>query len=492
MQAHTSRALRNTYASGLQGQNQRSTGATVATAAGAEQPDQYTAPYQEGFRHALVVEPDSGAEQPAEAALPQPSSVPAGVFHFGCKRPVQISEAALSVGRKLVEPESGAEQPAKAALPQPSNVPAGVFHFGCKRPVQISEAALSVGRKLAEKGQWGLIRMAEQAASAMPPDLQHAEGRQGTSLQAEEPVYHQPRLHPLSPAERRPSETEGATHCHNSVERGENGAGNAAEPEQVTHWPERPAPEAACYAPSVLAASLQGDLVEPDSSKQHVTKGGSMTGHVQASGSPGDQASLHQSDQAPGSPDHSACPEPGAFLGSAGIAMSSWGESQLLALPSLAQHAEDDQQRAVEADSPVQVPQVMLASPPGSTMQIYDLTLLSTRYLLQDIDGCNVTLRVASDIEFCSQDNMDGQPQAAPEAAGQSASHTQPGQSSQAGPSQHQKESTPQLEATLQCGALGAAQSTELGGAVHQESASYRIPCSSVPSQHEAPQGLPS
>ena len=326
MQAHTSRPPGTVQTDGLHGQHQHSTAGRPTAAAGPEQLDQHSAPNQAAFSHASVVNPDSSAEQPAEAALPQPSSVPAGVFHFGCKRPVQISKAALSVGRKL-----------------------------------------------AEKGHWGLVRIADLAASASTPDLYHAEGPQGNSLQAEGPAQNQTGRQSLSRTERESSKTEDA-------------AGNMGELEQVTHQQNRPAPEAACFAHSVLAASLQEEVAEPDPSGQHVAIGGSMPG--QASGSLGNLASLCQSDLAPGSPDHSACPEPGAFLGSAGIAMSSWGESQLLALPSLAQHREDDQQYAAEADLPVQIPQVILASPPGRAMQIYGLLLLSTLYLLQDLDRC--------------------------------------------------------------------------------------------------------
>ena len=286
----------------------------------------------------------------------------------------------------------------------------GVFHFGCKRPVQISEAALSVGRKLAEKGQWGLVRIADLATSEPTPDLQHAAGGRGISLQAEEPAHRQSRLHAPSHAGRREaSETERAMHCQNSVQRGETGAADVAEPKEVMHWQNSvqrgetgaadvaepkevmpwqngPALEAACSARSVPAASMQGELAEPEPPEQHFTRDTRLPD--QASGSPRDQASLDQSGQAPGSPDQSAYPEPGAFLGSAGIAMSSWGESQLLALPSLAQHREDNQQPIAHADSPVQSPQVVLASPPGSTLQTCALLLLSTLPLLQDVDGC--------------------------------------------------------------------------------------------------------
>lgn len=343
MQAHAGRAPGNMCAPGLLGQNQHSTEGRATAAAEPEQLDQYSAPIQAGFSHASVVGPDSGAEQPVEAALPQPS-----------------------------------------------NVPAGVFHFGCKRPVQISEAALSVGRKLAEKGQWGLVRMADLATSAPTPDLQHAAGGRGIPLQNEEPAHRQSRLHAPSHAERREaSETERAMHSQNNVQRGETGAADVAEPKEVMHWQNGPAREAACLARSVPAASMQGELAEPEPSEQHFTRNSSMPD--QASGSPRDQAALDQFDQAPGSPDHSACPEPGAFLGSAGIAMSSWGESQLLALPSLAQHREDNQQPIAHADSPAQSPQVVLASPPGSTMQAYALLLLSTCLCCRMLTAAHVT-----------------------------------------------------------------------------------------------------
>ncbi len=316
MQAHTSRALRNTYASGLQGQNQRSTGATVATAAGAEQPDQYTAPYQEGFRHALVVEPDSGAEQPAEAALPQPSSVPAGVFHFGCKRPVQISEAALSVGRKLVE-----------------------------------------------KGQWGLVRGADLAASAAAPDLHPAEGGARALSEAEYPQH----WHTGVPrADGRVLEPDEALHCQKPLQHEGAGAGHLSKPQEVTHHLDVPLLKA---ARSVPAASLQAGLAEPKLLEQHVSRAGSEPG--QASGGQPDQGRVRQPDQAPSSPDHSACPEHGGFLGSAGIAMSSWGESQVLALPSLAEHREEDHQPSAEADLRTLVPKV--------TTCLFPLTVLCTR-----------------------------------------------------------------------------------------------------------------
>lgn len=268
-------------------------------------------------------------------------------------------------------PASDAEQPAEAALPQPSSVPAGVFHFGCKRPVQISEAAMSMGRKLVEKGHWGLVRTENLVASASTPDLQHAEGRPATSSIPEEPGQYQTSL---QHAEGKSYGTEEVMHCQTRLQREEHGAGKGAEAEEPQQPQEGTSPEAACSAHSVPAALMQPGVAESEPSEQHVARGNSVRG--QASDRERDQVSVHQSDQAPRSPEHSACPKHGAFLSSAGIAMSSWGESQLLALPSLAQHREEDHQHAAEADLPLQIPQVMLDTPPGQSCA--DLWCVST------------------------------------------------------------------------------------------------------------------
>ncbi len=87
----------------------------------------------------------------------------------------------------------------------------------------------------------------------------------------------------------------------------------------------------------------------------------------------------------------------------------------------------------------------------------------------------------------CSQDNVGSQQQAAPVPASpvDHATHEEAGLSSQAGPSQHQDGPTPQLEATLQCGSLKAAQSSE-PGASRPETASPALHLSSAADQLEA------
>lgn len=82
---------------------------------------------------------------------------------------------------------------------------------------------------------------------------------------------------------------------------------------------------------------------------------------------------------------------------------------------------------------------------------------------------------------------MGAQPEAAPVPAFpvQDATVTPARLTSQAGPSQHQEGQTLQLDATLQCQVLEAALTGELG-AMHPEEASPAMPCSSVPTQHEA------
>jgi hypothetical protein len=83
--------------------------------------------------------------------------------------------------------------------------------------------------------------------------------------------------------------------------------------------------DAAPGAPSELPQDMRGIAAEPAAPEQHCA------------------GSNSQPDQAPEDTEQTAPSRQGPFLGSAGIVMSSWGESQVMALPSLGQFEQNGQ-----------------------------------------------------------------------------------------------------------------------------------------------------
>ena len=79
-------------------------------------------------------------------------------------------------------------------------------------------------------------------------------------------------------------------------------------------------------APSELPQAMRGIAAEPAAPEQNCA------------------GSNSQSEQAPEGAEQVACSGQGPFLGSAGIVMSSWGESQVMALPSSGQFEQNGQE----------------------------------------------------------------------------------------------------------------------------------------------------
>ncbi len=319
------------------------------------------------------------------AAVPQPHAEASHASHDALG-PGKSSALAAVIGHSSI-PASGAEHADEIILLQPSNVPAGVFLFGCKRPVQVSGAALAIGRKLAEKNQWGPGQMAHLAAAAPDSDLQQEEYRAGANSEPKDMMQHQ-NNQPADAACNARSVPSDAMHG-SSAEPGYFERIHIRDSSQPDPASEGQPKQASEHSQHLLTGSgWQADQAcegQPSLALQHTQAGGGSQ-HDQACDSQPDMAPAIQPDEARddqpdlayqqlpdqvlSSPEQAVCSGQGAYIGSAGVIMSSWGESQLMALPSLAQYNEEDEQHDAEADlhqQQMQAHPVNFVSVPGNT-----------------------------------------------------------------------------------------------------------------------------
>lgn len=153
--------------------------ARAARLLGLEQPDQET----------LHVHPLSRQEW-SHAGHQPPESHAAGLAHYqgshafsGAAGPqVEHTSAAMASNGNALAAEAQSDE---HELPQPSSVPAGVFHFGCKQPVHISSAALQMGQQI-----MGSVLHADSDATASDHELMQQEGSSAAAAEPEESVHH--------------------------------------------------------------------------------------------------------------------------------------------------------------------------------------------------------------------------------------------------------------------------------------------------------------
>ena len=203
----------------------------------------------------------------------------------------------------------------------------------CRRPVSTSSDALNIGR------QWRDMALAndEDAAASSPPFEQQGSRAPHVSKSLEG-LHHQDSPGTDAAIFAPPIPPQAAVGC-------------SAEPD----WPQQQhagyshrlgmqSADAAPGAPSELPQNLRGIAAEPAAPEQHFA------------------GSNSKPDQAPEGAEQVAPSGQGPFLGSAGIVMSSWGESQVMALPSLGQieqngqeghHGQQDNHHVQEESHPV-------------------------------------------------------------------------------------------------------------------------------------------